>query len=279
MRVAITGASGFVGRHVLRELVSRGIEIAAIASRKPANLHGLGAVEIPLDIRVSVEDPYSALGKPDALLHFAWSGLPNYGSSHHVHDELRAQSAFLTACARSGIKRIMVAGTCFEYGLANGELEESVPLKPVTRYGEAKARLYEHLAALRTAVPFEFSWPRLFYLYGEGQSPNSLYSLLQAAIRRGDPHFDMSGGEQVRDYLPVTEAARLLVEVALEAGDIGAVNLCSGVPTLLKEQVARWIEEAGSPIRMNLGRLPYPDHEPMAFWGSREKLNRALGVS
>lgn len=170
----------------------------------------------------------------------------------------------------------MVAGTCFEYGLASGELEETRALEPVTCYGEAKAKLFEYMSSLRETITFKLAWPRLFYLFGPGQSPNSLYSQLQTAIARGDESFDMSGGEQVRDYLPVQDAARLLVDVAISAGDIGAVNLCSGTPTRIKDQVARWIAEAGSPIRMNLGRFAYPEFEPMAFWGSRKKLDRAL---
>lgn len=279
MRIAITGASGFVGRHVLHELSSRGLETIVAKFRRPLNECGLSVQEVPLDIRSPGPDPFTALGKPDLLLHFAWSGLPQYDSPHHLEIELPAQVSFLSACVSSGIKRVMVAGTCFEYGLASGEIEESQALKPVTRYGEAKTRLFEHMSSLCEMIPFELVWPRLFYLFGLGQSPNSLYSQLQAAIARGDESFDMSGGEQVRDYLPVGDAARLLVDVAIHTGDIGAVNLCSGVPTRLKDQVARWITEAGSPIHMNLGHFPYPSFEPMAFWGSRRKLDRALGIT
>jgi len=278
MRIAITGASGFVGRHVLHELASRGLETTVATFRRtPAGSNSL-VRKVPLDIHVPVLDPFIALGEPDLLLHFAWSGLPNYDSHHHLESELPAHAAFLSACVRSGVRRIVVAGTCFEYGLASGEIRETQALAPVTGYGEAKVRLFEHMSSLRETIPFELAWPRLFYLFGPGQSPNSLYSQLQAAIARGDESFDMSGGEQVRDYLPVGNAARLLVDVAIKAGDIGAVNLCSGIPTQLKDQVAHWIAEAGLPMRMNLGRFPYPSFESMAFWGSRNKLDRALGV-
>lgn len=279
MRIAITGASGFVGRHVLREVASRGHEaIVATYRRSPADT-GAFALEVPLDIHAPALDPFTALGKPDLLLHFAWAGLPQYDSAHHLEQELPAQAAFLSSCVRSGIKRVLVAGTCFEYGLASGELEESQALAPVTSYGKAKARLFEHMSSLRETIPFEFAWPRLFYLFGSGQSPNSLYSQLQAAIARGDESFDMSGGEQVRDYLPIADAASQLVNIAIKASDIGAVNLCSGMPVRLKDQVARWIAEADSSMRMNLGQFPYPSFEPMAFWGSRSKLDRVLGAA
>lgn len=279
MRIAVTGASGFVGRHVLHELASRGLEATVATFRRTPADSGSLVHRVPLDIHAPGQDPFMTLGRPDLLLHFAWSGLPNYDSPHHLEHELPAQAAFLSACVRSGTKRVVVAGTCFEYGLASGEIRETQALAPVTGYGEAKARLFERISSLRETIPFELAWPRLFYLFGSGQSPNSLYSQLQAAIARGDESFDMSGGEQVRDYLPIADAARLLVDVAIASGDIGAVNLCSGRPTRLKNQVAHWLAEAGSPMRMNLGRFPYPSFEPMAFWGSRNKLDRVLGVA
>ncbi|MBK6333591.1 MAG: NAD(P)-dependent oxidoreductase [Thermomonas sp.] len=277
MRIAITGASGFIGCHVVRELAARGIEITVARFGRPIPGLPLSAREVPLDIHSPAADPFAELGRPDILLHLAWSGLPHYGSPHHLESELPAQLAFLSACVRSGIRRVVATGTCFEYGLALGEIEESQPLRPVTRYGDAKARLFEGMSLLRESVPFEFAWPRLFYLFGPGQSANSVYSQLHAAIERNDATFAMSGGEQVRDYLPAAEAATLLVDVAIHAGDAGAINLCSGIPVKLVDQVARWIAESGSSIRMELGRLPYPEFEPMAFWGSRRKLDQVLG--
>jgi dTDP-6-deoxy-L-talose 4-dehydrogenase (NAD+) len=129
---------------------------------------------------------------------------------------------------------------------------------------------------MKSELHFQLAWLRLFYLYGPGQSKNSLYSSLIEAILRGDAEFDMSGGEQVRDFMPIQAAACTLVDIALIPVDVGTVNICSGMPTTVRALVQTWINERNSSIKMHLGRIPYSDIEPMSFWGSREKLDAIL---
>jgi len=121
------------------------------------------------------------------------------------------------------------------------------------------------------------TWARVFYPYGEGQSASSLWPQLKRAAERGDRTFDMSRGEQLRDYLPVEEAARQIAALALLEPGCGVVNVCSGQPTSIRALAERWIRENGWSIELNLGRHGYPDHEPMAFWGDPRKLHRVLG--
>jgi nucleoside-diphosphate-sugar epimerase len=104
-------------------------------------------------------------------------------------------------------------------------------------------------------------------MYGEGQNPNSLLTMLDQAIQRGDPSFNMSGGEQLRDYLPVTEVATRLVKLLEHPELSGVINICSGAPISVRRLVENRIAERDASIKLNLGSYPYPDYEPMAFWG------------
>lgn len=276
MRVAVTGASGFIGRYVVRELLSHGIEVVAVA-RATAQRQSP-----PLWMEIDILEPpinlLEKLGNPDALIHLAWGGLPNYDSSQHTESEYPAHLNFLTHCLTQGLKKLYVTGTCYEYGLASGELTEENPTKPCTKYGLAKTMLHESLLELQKKHLFQLTWFRLFYLYGEGQSENSLYSSLRSAIKRGEANFPMSGGGQLRDFLPVEVAAKMMVGAILQENSQGTFNVCSGIPVSVQSIVQRWIEWEKSDINLILGHYPYCKHEPMEFWGSRSKLNLVLGI-
>jgi nucleoside-diphosphate-sugar epimerase len=278
MRVAVTGGSGFVGRHVLRELRRRGVEVVAITRTRSRLAEFVADIEIiEMDLSIHRGDLFHRAGAPDALIHLAWEGLPNYQSSTHVDVQLPSQIEFLLAWIRSGLPKLTVAGTCYEYGLRSGELNEAEEPLPCTEYGKAKNQLRLALEQEQSRSAFELTWLRLFYLYGDGQSKQSLFGSLDSAIAAGSESFEMSGGEQERDYLPVEKAARLLVDLSVLPGNHGVVNICSGQPVKVGDLVNEWIALRGSAIVPQRGRIPYSQVEPMSFWGNATKLKSLLG--
>jgi dTDP-6-deoxy-L-talose 4-dehydrogenase (NAD+) len=277
VKVAVTGPTGFVGRHVVQELELRSISPTLICQP---------SVEIPpafarhanvqIDLKEMPAKAFDLMGKPDVLIHLAWGGLPNYKSLHHYEEELPAHYRFLKSLVESGLKNLLVTGTCFEYGMQSGPLSEHMEARPNNPYGFAKDMLRRQLEYLQQVTQFNLTWTRLFYLYGEGQAENSLLPQLKRAVERGDRIFKMSDGEQLRDYLPISEVAKLLVSLAMAGRDNGVVNVCSGKPISVRKLVEGWIRENGWSIDLNLGHYPYPDYEPMAFWGNRDKLTQCV---
>jgi dTDP-6-deoxy-L-talose 4-dehydrogenase (NAD+) len=280
MRVAITGATGFVGSHLVHELASRTDIVVSAASRTPPK-HGALPESfrfVQLDIDDAGPDVFRKLGAPDVLIHLAWAGLPNYTSNHHFETELPRQYRFLAGLLNSGLKSLLCAGTCFEYGMRNGELVEDAIPDPQNPYAFAKDALRRQLTFLKKQLGYAFTWARLFYMFGPNQAPTALYSQLIAAVESGAASFKMSGGQQLRDYSPVETVAADLVSLALDAPDSGIVNICSGKPISVRALVESWLRERGSPMKLDLGHYPYPDYEPFAFWGSRRRLEEALSA-
>ena len=275
MKIAVTGATGFIGRHVVAELERRGHAVVLLLRATSVLPDGWQRHEAR---RCYLTGGALDAGRPDALIHLAWGGLPNYNSLHHFEQELPAQYALLKLLLASGVTRVVVSGTCFEYGMRSGPLDETMETQPGNPYAFAKDALRRQLEFLQRERPFQLTWARLFYMHGEGQAAGSLLPLLQQAVARGDTRFPMSGGEQLRDYLPVADVARHLVSLAESDTGFGVVNVSSGRPTSVRSLVEGWIAGNGWAIEPELGRFPYPAHEPMAFWGDNQKLRRCLNL-
>ena len=258
MKVMVTGATGFVGRHVVKELLARGHSVVATA-------RDVGrAQQMPWFDRVEFV-------LCDLHENLAWPGLPNYRDFFHIEKNLPADLTFLAEAVRAGVPQLIVAGTCLEYGMQCGPLDEEMPTYPTTPYGFAKDTLRKALQLLQKERPFTLQWMRLFYMYGEGQNANSLLAQLDRAIDEGQTVFNISKGDQLRDFLPIQKVAEIFA-LALESPHIkGVINCCSGQPISVIDLVQQRCLEKQSDIRINRGFYPYPNYEPMAFWGVSEK--------
>jgi dTDP-6-deoxy-L-talose 4-dehydrogenase (NAD+) len=154
-----------------------------------------------------------------------------------------------------------------------GPLTEDMETAPTTPYGFAKDALRKALQLLQQQKPFVLQWIRLFYMYGKGQNVNSLLSQLDHAIDSGQNVFNMSAGNQLRDYLSIQEVAENFCRAIENPQCQGVINCSSGVPVSVIDFVQQRCLEKASNISINRGYYPYPGYEPLAFWGVPTKLS------
>lgn len=282
LHVLVTGASGFVGRHLVAELLARGCRVRALArdAERAAAMPWFDQVQfVAGDLhRAHPEQIANWVQGIDALVHLAWPGLPNYKALFHLEHNLMADYRFIKQAVLAGVPQVLVTGTCFEYGMQSGPLDERTPAAPDNPYGLAKHSLHLFLKALQQQHPFTLQWARLFYLYGEGQNPSSLLAALDRAIESGSEVFDMSGGEQLRDFQHINQAARQLAGLLHLRALSGVFNCASGRPVAVRTLVEQHLRERGASLRLNLGHYPYPAYEPMAFWAVTDRIERLLAA-
>ena len=271
MRVLITGASGFVGQHVLACLRKRGIDTVALGRRLPEGVSAIDFIEADL---LATED-FAALVKASGathLLHLAWyAEHGKYWTSPLNLRWVEATTRLVEAFCEAGGQRVVVAGTCAEYDWSQGCCrEDGTPLNPATLYGTAKdaARRLAMAICARHQIPC--AWGRLFLLYGTGEDNQWLIPSLIEVFRKKRQPFGVNVSAH-RDFLHVSDVAEGFVTL-LKSGESGAYNISSGQPVQLADvvrEVARLLDADPRAVLDLSGARP---GEPLLLVGDNSKL-------
>jgi nucleoside-diphosphate-sugar epimerase len=273
-RLLVTGASGFVGRHVLAQLSAADWELHA-ARRTALTTETIGIHWHSCDLR----DPREAERlidrvRPTHVLSLAWNAEHGaYWTAPDNDDWAEGTIALARATARLGGRRFVGAGTCAEYdwtALTTVCEEDRTPCRPNSIYGRAKLRACEGIAAVARESGLSTAWGRLFFLYGPGEDPNRLVPAVARALRAGE-RAKVTEGRQVRDFLHVTDAARAFV--ALLTSDVdGAVNIGSGIGVSLRHLVETLERASGRREAVDFGAIPSRPDEPPSIVADITKL-------
>jgi nucleoside-diphosphate-sugar epimerase len=276
-RVLVTGASGFIGRHAVPDLLARGYEVHTVGRRKLFD--GIEAVQQhSADLLVEAEMHHlMELIRPTHLLHLAWN--VTHGQFWTALDNLDWVAASLKlsrAFAQVGGRRAVYAGTCAEYDWSFELLDETqTPLVPATLYGTAKRALHSLVESAANQTRVSTAWGRIFFLYGPNEAPTRLIASVITALLHSQPAL-CSPCTQERDFMHVEDVARAFVSV-LESDWEGPVNIASGICRPLRDAVLLIGELSGRPDLIRLGACTMPANEPRRLSAATEVLNNRIG--
>lgn len=282
-RLLITGATGFIGRHVVAEALARGLEVHAIGRSRPL---APGVEWHASDLLVpGAMIPHLQAIRPTHLIHLAWNATPGeFWSSPDNLDWVAATLQLHRAFASAGGVRSVFAGTCAEYDWSFEKLlEDETPLKPATLYGLAKRTAHELIAAAPCGV--SLAWAHLFFSYGPDEPRGKLIIDLIQSLLNGQP-FDTSDGRQERDFIFVKDTAKALVDVLLS--DLrGSVNIGSGECVPLASVIHEIATQTGRQDLVRLGARPASGEPPplaadtrrLAAVGFRPAYDLARGIA
>ena len=268
MRVLLTGATGFLGNRVLPLLA--GHEVLCLVRNaeslpKAANVRALPGDLTQMESWGREVERFA----PQWCIHLAWEGLPDY-SLARCRANLDASLKLFGLLARSGIERIVVAGSCWEYGSATGAVSEEQPPIECGLFASTKQALRTMLESISRAEDFECRWARIFFSYGPGQRAKSLIPQCCAAYAAGlDP--EIRNPEQAQDFVYVDDVAAGIVAITQCDAGSGIFNIGSGSPTTVADvanRVARHFDR----------RAPFSvKQRTSGFWADTIRTEAATG--
>lgn len=263
-RVLLTGASGFIGRHVAAALRMRGHEVIAPGSTD----FDLLAEGRP---RAAAEAAHA-----DVLVHLAWYAEHGRFWEAEVNDDwARATVSLVEAFVATGGRRAVLAGSCAEYRWDDSTCDErSTPIEPAHRYGRAKDAARRGAEAVAREHGLSLAWARIFFTFGPGEPAERLVPSIATAVLEGRPA-EMTHGEQVRDWLYVEDLADAFVAL-LDSGVEGPVNLAAGSAISLREMALAAARAAGDETLVRPGVLSARSDEPRRIVAGTQRLREEV---
>ena len=273
MKIVVTGANGYIGKHVVKELLDMGHDVIACDIKLMGT--DIRAQKVEINLFSNIDNIYEKLGKPNVCIHMAWRDGFIHNSLNHIGD-LSSHFKFLTSMINGGLKHLVVMGTMHEIGYCEGAIDENTPCNPLSMYGIAKNALRESMTLYCKNSNCILQWVRAFYILGDDRNNHSIFTKILDADSAGEKYFPFTTGKSKYDFLSVDELAYQVAMVAVQEEICGIINCCSGKPISLSDRVEQFIVENNLNIRLDYGVFPDRPYDSPCIYGDSKKIDLIL---
>lgn len=268
MKILVTGANGYLGKGVVKQLLDDNINVIAtdFAEDKIDTRATIKTADI-----FKISDPYEYFEKPDALLHMAWRDGFVHSSINHIND-LPKHYEFICKMVDSGVKKVAAMGSMHEIGFFEGSINEATPCNPQSLYGISKNALRRLLELKCKEKNTIFQWLRGFYIVGNTEDGSSIFSKIVQANHKGAVDFPFTMGLNQFDFLDYDVFCKYVSDSVEQDEVTGIINICSGRPEKLADRVERFIKENSFNVKLKYGAFPDRPYDSKAIWGDDFKI-------
>jgi nucleoside-diphosphate-sugar epimerase len=282
MRCLVTGASGFLGSHLVRKLLDEGHEVLAVV-RQSSDLWRLGDVQNCLRFAYSPLSELKLIAKgvlafrPTTVFHLAWTGGNSrkyLNDAAQVYENLPGSLDLVRLAYMAGCSSYLFLGSVVEYGICSRPVRETDIPDPDSLYGIAKLSTLRLSEALCRQFGVRFCGVRLFWAYGPMDDPLRMIPSVTTSLLAGKRP-SLTPGEQVWDFLYVEDAVRALVALAESNSASGVFNLGSGAPLTIRNVVTQIRDAIDPALDLGFGDLPYPPGQVMHLEADISRLRAA----
>lgn len=273
MKVLITGAGGYIGRHVVKAFLNHGHEVYV------SDFSYKGVDEATIRVEDAIfdghKDIYERLGKPDVLVHLAWRDGFVHNSKAHMQD-LSAHTTFLQNMIDGGLKYLTVMGSMHEIGYWEGAIDENTPCNPMSMYGISKNALRQALMLYSKDKCVNLHWLRAYYIYGDDARGSSIFAKLCQAAEDGKTEFPFTTGKNKYDFIHIDTLAEQIMQASIQSEYNGIINVCTGQPISLAEKIESYIKENNMNITLKYGAFPDRPYDSPGVWGDATIINAIM---